>query len=433
MLRSNARLFYSLRTRFAIGMGVIALPLVALAISGYFYFLSNLEGTRLIVEQVYERVMPVNHLQRLLQRAEITVHNHIIHHDIDVDAFLRTGREIDGDFDELLARLEPEQALRVAAAKAHWEEAQRFSDPLLTERLTTAEIEQIHARFAYRMRAVDGELQAMYDDVYDEIFDQVVTVVDNREQLTVLMRSILGGSLLITLAAGVMMMRSVVSPLRELKTGAQRLGAGEMDYRLPVRRRDEMGEVAEAFNAMASLIQETQNELRHRATRDGLTGLLNQREFTRRLHREFRRSKRYARSFALLILDLDHFKAVNDTHGHLVGDRALHHAAQVLLQELRDPDILARQGGEEFAAILPETSEADALTTAERLRGAIERSALILDSGQALRLTASIGVAVYPGRAETMQALFEEADDALYGAKHDGRNRSFYKDRRIST
>lgn len=418
---------YSLRTRLALGIGVIALPLVVVAVSGYLYFLTNLEGTRLIVEQVYDRVMPVNEAQRLLQRAEIAVNNQIIHRNGSVQPFEQAGAEIDRLLDELLDTIANEDSDRVAAAKAHWEQARRLSTPLLHERLTTAELQHAHAQFAYRMESVHSELRAVHDDVYSEIFEQVIAAVDNRERFTVLMRTGLIAALVIALVTGLLMMRAMFQPLRALKTGALRLGSGEMDYRIPVKRRDEIGDVAEAFNSMAAMLEGSQAELRNRAIRDGLTGLFNQRELTRRLNREFRRAERYRRDFAFIIIDLDHFKVVNDTYGHLVGDHALRRVAEILQGELRSVDTLGRHGGEEFAAILPETAEAAALATAERLRVSIERAAVNLKSGDSLRLTASVGVAVYPGDANSAKELFEEADDSLYAAKHAGRNRTFYR------
>jgi diguanylate cyclase (GGDEF)-like protein len=132
---------------------------------------------------------------------------------------------------------------------------------------------------------------------------------------------------------------------------------------------------------------------------------------------------RHKEGFALLLADLDHFKSVNDTHGHLAGDAALRHAAQALEGGLRTTDFLARYGGEEFAVILPHTGQAQAWMLAERLRRRVAGAALRY-AGRAIPLTVSIGMAGFaPGQAATPVSLVAQADQALYAAKQAGRNR----------
>lgn len=161
------------------------------------------------------------------------------------------------------------------------------------------------------------------------------------------------------------------------------------------------------------------------AQTDPLTQLLNRRALTERITAEMERALRYDSSMALLMIDLDHFKRINDTYGHLVGDDVLRDVGQLLGDTIRSSDIVARYGGEEFLVLLPETDDAGAETFAERLRGAIEQRLFASDSlAEPLRLTASVGVAVYPAaRIESVEDLFTRADAALYRAKADGRNR----------
>ena len=159
------------------------------------------------------------------------------------------------------------------------------------------------------------------------------------------------------------------------------------------------------------------------AITDGLTGLYNHRHFTQRLDEEFRRAMRYAQPLSLLMIDLDRFKAVNDTFGHAVGDAALRHASAVLRNELRTTDVLARHGGEEFAGILPQTTRAGADLVARRIGAALEHSPLLVE-GAPIRLTASIGVSHAPAPAiDSSEALLAAADGAMYRAKRAGRNR----------
>lgn len=159
------------------------------------------------------------------------------------------------------------------------------------------------------------------------------------------------------------------------------------------------------------------------ALMDELTGLHNRRFFNRELTKEMERSRRSGEPFSLLMLDVDHFKAFNDRHGHQAGDKALSAIADILRTTARQVDHVARYGGEEFAVILPQASRSEALTTAERHRAAVERNIFLTPDNTPLRLTVSIGAATYPPDADNEADLISKADHALYRAKRLGRNR----------
>lgn len=168
--------------------------------------------------------------------------------------------------------------------------------------------------------------------------------------------------------------------------------------------------------------KEFEEKLHVLATTDPLTGLLNRREFLDTAEREIRRAKRHQQGLALLMLDVDHFKFVNDSYGHEAGDKVLQHLAQVCLETLRAEDACARIGGEEFAMVVTETDRDGALRAAERLRRGIEQSQVRHD-GKAISITVSIGVALaFEHDASTVPALLNQADAALYRAKARGRN-----------
>jgi diguanylate cyclase (GGDEF)-like protein len=177
-------------------------------------------------------------------------------------------------------------------------------------------------------------------------------------------------------------------------------------------------------NQAAATLSVIQLKERHRrlAERDGLTGLYNRRALGELLRQTLAREERQQGRFALLLLDLDHFKRLNDTFGHLAGDAALRHAAGVLQSHLRKGDQAARYGGEEFVVILPAADGAGAIGLADRVRAAIERTGLVFE-GARITVTASMGVAVWPGDGADEVALLAAADRALYAAKQGGRNR----------
>ncbi|QSQ23847.1 diguanylate cyclase [Pyxidicoccus parkwayensis] len=161
---------------------------------------------------------------------------------------------------------------------------------------------------------------------------------------------------------------------------------------------------------------------------DALTGLFNRRYFEERLNEEFARSRRYGAPLSLVMLDIDHFKRINDTFGHPFGDQVLKAVAQTARTRLREVDLLARYGGEELIALLPETGPEDALKVCERVREAIASLGLEPPGGdgtaEPVRLTASLGVATVPSAdLASAEALLMAADTSLYAAKGAGRNR----------
>ncbi len=178
-------------------------------------------------------------------------------------------------------------------------------------------------------------------------------------------------------------------------------------------------ELAETSAALA----ETNLRLSALAATDSLTGLANRRAFLTQLDHEFARARRYGGPLTVLMIDLDHFKDINDRHGHAAGDRALVAVARLLSDRLRATDFIGRIGGEEFAILAPETRLPDATGLAERLREAIAGLAIGLDDGTTITLTTSIGVTAHVGDDDGGDRLLARADRALYTAKAGGRNR----------
>lgn len=165
-----------------------------------------------------------------------------------------------------------------------------------------------------------------------------------------------------------------------------------------------------------------ENELEEMATRDPLTGLFNRREMSRVLDEELDRARRYQRPMAVLWVDFDHFKDVNDTFGHAAGDSVLRSISRLLLGSVRSVDAIGRFGGEEFVIVLPEMDLEEARDTAERLRRKVAEKPQPLGNGQEVPLTISVGVAVYPDHGQTAPTLCAAADKAMYLAKQRGRN-----------
>ncbi|HID30334.1 MAG TPA: GGDEF domain-containing protein [Desulfobacterales bacterium] len=182
-------------------------------------------------------------------------------------------------------------------------------------------------------------------------------------------------------------------------------------------------ELARRVEERTAELAKANKQLEKLSVTDELTGLYNRRHLMRTLESEYKRALRHNRNLALLMLDIDHFKQVNDQLGHLCGDRVLQEIARVLKRNVRASDLVARYGGEEIAVILIEAGISAALEVAEKLRQEVETHAFMWD-GKSLRVTVSIGAAAHPGKnIQSWKQLLDTADQAMYRAKEAGRNR----------
>jgi diguanylate cyclase (GGDEF)-like protein len=169
-----------------------------------------------------------------------------------------------------------------------------------------------------------------------------------------------------------------------------------------------------------------EEKLQQLATVDSLTGIYNRYKTNEEIEIEIGRSNRYDENFALAMFDIDHFKKVNDTYGHEIGDYVLQEISAVVTQEIRESDRFGRWGGEEFILILPKLSKEEALHVSEKLRGKIESH----DFKDVGRITISIGVGIFEP-SDTKESLLKRVDNALYKAKDEGRNRVVLEKERV--
>jgi len=197
--------------------------------------------------------------------------------------------------------------------------------------------------------------------------------------------------------------------------------AGHLEEKVAERTQE-----LEHTNAQLSLEIEVRKraeiELERLARTDPLTGIYNRRYFFELAQKEFARAQRYDFPLSVMMFDIDHFKRINDTHGHFTGDQVLRAVAGIIRESMREVDIFARYGGEEFVMLLPETGITDARKSAERLRAMVENKVIDTDSGE-IQITASIGLASLDGKVDLLERLLDFADVAMYGAKQKGRNR----------
>jgi diguanylate cyclase (GGDEF)-like protein len=224
------------------------------------------------------------------------------------------------------------------------------------------------------------------------------------------------------ITAIIAMFRFVLQPAQSLLQSMESFGRGDLRHRIKVTSTDEFGALAVGFNRMAENLERDQAKLAELAIRDSLTGLYNRREFERLLNDEIHRFRRHGHPVSLLIIDIDHFKQINDRYGHQVGDEALRTVADIITNESRTGDVIARYGGEELAVILPETGAENATILAERTCQAIAEFPVMISPKEVIPITVSIGAATVPDNANAARDLVTAADLAMYEAKRNGRN-----------
>lgn len=286
-----------------------------------------------------------------------------------------------------------------------------------------------------------GDPQALraYDQVRSDIqlltdaADGVVSAYEARRyalrrRVYAVLAAVAGFDAVLLLVGLWVISRYVTRPVLMAEQAARRVRAGDFSYRLPIMTRDEMATLAEAFNEMSAATAEmlaererTQAELRYLADHDPLTGLFNRRRFQAELQRQLEEARQNPTQGALIFIDLDGFKYVNDSLGHQTGDLLLTQIGNLLQDQVKDNDVLARLGGDEFAVILPRTGRAEAEELARDILHALKRHQTVID-GHSLQVSASIGIALFPQHGMTAERLLSRADLALYQVKESGRN-----------
>ena len=324
--------------------------------------------------------------------------------------------------------------------------------PLLHSRAPVTPWSPIDRKVLQRLRTQNDAPQQYEGYLHPEVLGLATTpeilpvmIVAERDRAEVYQAWMQFRNLFLVLVAGLafsvgmigwLLGRSIVTPLQRLTRAAERIAAGKLEVELPVARRDEVGQLTQVFNQMAgrlrsshekieaaSLALRQQNrQLEKLSITDNLTGLYNRNKLNEILSEQLRRFRRSQRPFSLLLLDIDHFKQLNDTHGHLAGDQVLVGVAKTLAESIRSVDYAARYGGEEFIIVLPETNTSTARELAERICTRVRNSCYPYRD-QALAVTLSIGVAGIRSSDDDVDAIIARADRMMYEAKEAGRNR----------
>ncbi|MGA0585659.1 diguanylate cyclase domain-containing protein [Dyella sp. KRB-257] len=367
------------------------------------------------VEESLYMLLPLTTLEQLLDRAlidELEAQSHE-----SVPDFASLTENIDHSFTTVeMAGSSPDLLLdRVTAAQHAWAQA-KPSVQRLIEQVTRASVGDSSASAALSRK----ELQEAIRDVRDAR-EHLAAAVKARYERAATMRHrqlhwLLSGWIATLAAAALMIgvvLRSILRPIRELGGSARRFAAGDMSVRLQVRGRDELSALAEQFNAMAIYWEQTHREVLAEATEDVLTGLPNRRRILALLSAELEEHRDDQRPLAVFMIDLNDFKAINDGFGHAAGDDALVWVTQRMRESLRERDHLGRLGGDEFLAILPDTTQPQAQALAARMSAHVAAAAAL----EAARPTIGVGMAAAPAHGWQPGTLLSHADAELYASK----------------
>lgn len=405
----------SVRQRMMAVIAILLLPLAVLSAVSVIVLDEQEMAFRDSVEESVHGLIPLTTLEYYLQQA--LVDELLAESNDSVPGFAGLTRNIDNSFSSIGVGIDSKDVPRAVLedAQKSWLLARpavrRLVEQVHTQHIsdtaanlhTRAELEQAIHDISNARQSLSSLLKARYEKA----------AVQRKSQLHWLM-----WSWVLTLTAAALLamvfLRSLLRPLEALTHAARRVNEGQAGVRVDAGGRDELAALADCFNRMTANWEATHASLKTEAIEDPLTGVLNRRGILSRLDVELDLHRSGRQTLSIMAMDLDRFKFINDHYGHSVGDRALEWVADTLRSMLRESDHLGRHGGDEFIAVLPRTSRAEAQEIAHRIGEVVREAA----ARAAVYPEITIGVATMPDDGDQAKALLEAADARLYAQKH---------------
>lgn len=409
-------------------MMIAIAPVVTAAVIGFVVLNSGtIASFRHVSDRQRTEIIPAQHVAMTIWDVAVRVDEFIIDGNPTHQAAFREARtRIDSNFAVLIDSLAEEPVARTLATQARddWNAAKALGQELTSvlRPATAPETVELMQRFDGEVRSASDSINAAIEQLENEIEeDQLAANLAYERALW--LAGIGAGVCLLTILAGVILIgRVMVASIDRLVDGATRFAEGDRAHRIDIRVPPELRRVANEFNRMIGKIDAYEDVLAERALKDVLTGLPNRRAFEEAAPRQWDLASQAGDPLTLLQIDVDHFKRINDTYGHGVGDEVLRWLAHILTKQLRAGHAVFRTGGEEFIVLIPATGVPDAFGLAERLRTAVA-SAPFETAGDKVSLSISIGLADSLSFT-SLQDMIAAADAALYQAKAQGRNRT---------
>jgi diguanylate cyclase (GGDEF)-like protein len=409
------------------GLLLAILPMAASAILGHVLLNRGVIGSFAdVAARQRTQLLPTHRLRALILDAAIPVDEFVDDGDpVQPPAYHALRERVEAAFDELHRNLAAEADPRalIERAREDWAAGDKVATEILSVRRPGGDPHdaELLQRFDGLLEAATDKLTAVSTDIERDVtadHDEALRFYERSEWI---MSIAFGVSLITIIVAVIIISRIMSSSVDRLVTGAERFASGDREHRIDVAVPPELHSVAEEFNRMIERIHESEAALADLARRDGLTKLLNRRAFDDALAEMAARLDRVGGRMALLMIDIDHFKKINDTYGHGVGDDVLKAVARTLTADVRLVDAVFRLGGEEFGVLLYGAEAESATATAERLRRSVEEAPVLTPKGR-IAVTISVGSAAHSA-GEDLSTFVAAAHAALYRAKQAGRNR----------
>jgi diguanylate cyclase (GGDEF)-like protein len=423
----------SIRTWIGIGILAALSPLLLSAFTGHLILDRDVIPLLQAHSRRHDRIDPAQRLRLLIWSSISPVEGLNANGSAnDVQTYKTIQARIAEEFAVLRPRVQadPELSALFAEAQKDWIEADSHASEAMAARRGGNNWQQL-ATFHQHVAAADESLSAALEKLAadgPESQDSSIDVFNHFKTVVYIFAAV---SIVACVVLFFLMSQIISSSTKRLVDAAQQFAAGARDQQVTVRVPPDLHGVLEELNRSISRTHEAESTLANRANRDGLTDLLNRRAFDEALAGFFARKQRFGEPFALLLLDLDHFKSINDTYGHGAGDEVLRVIAGRMMTDLRPFDTVFRVGGEEFAVLVSGVDSAEARQIGNRVLHVIASHPIPLPV-EALYVTASIGVVTDAAGSDT-STLYAAADAALYHAKTTGRNRVVVGERAYSS
>jgi diguanylate cyclase (GGDEF)-like protein len=409
-------------------LAVIA-PLLLAALLHHFYLMPRfIHPLQKITEEYTDEVLLIERVQSTLNMSTIHVSDYLNNGQrSELEQFASQRQRVDQRFAAVRAiPFGENQRQLVASAWDEWGQAQQLVDELLDNTAhpvgMAGRSEKVE-RFQRHIDVASVKLEELYNFAHQQVKTAKTVARSAQAEMRQLTVAAFIIAFVISGVIGSALIRSVLRNLESMRNGARQIAAGELEQPVHAGGIQELEQLADSFNVMAMKLQVHDAVLQDLAIHDALTGLANRRMFDTRIDEEMQRVLRYHHPLSLLMLDIDHFKLINDSYGHLAGDAVLRKLAATIMGSVRPVDRVFRYGGEEFAVLVPETDAEGALSLAERIREIVAATLFPVSADTEINLTMSIGITTCHGEVVTKEDLIANADKALYQAKQTGRNR----------
>lgn len=421
----------SIRKRLSGFMLAMIVPIVVIGAVSFSLIQEVVERFEAALAEAEGEILPAIYLQSLINRAIMPPNDYLATGDRqEIVRFSEAAAMVDSEFDRLTKRSFDRQEEKglVQEALGFWLASRQTAAILLgiSEPVGNQEAARLMALMDFQAMQATKSLGTIFSVAQEERKEELRKANEAYRRMIRWVVFFGAAGMFAGIVLVFLLDRHLTRPIRTLTEGAVRIGGGHLDHRIEVGSGDELGVLAEEFNRMAVILHENQETLKHLAMHDGMTGLLNHKEFHRRLSEEFSRAERHQRPLTLMMIDIDHFKKFNDTYGHPQGDKLLKLISEAIKESVRQSDIVARYGGEEFAVLVVETALPEATALGWRIQKRIHdlgsEMVRLITNADGAPVTVSVGAASYPNDAATAGDLVQLADQMLYRAKKKGRN-----------